>query len=187
MIIECKECKIMFNKSNGQIRKSSNHFCSRKCAISFNRLKPKNPSKERKCASCESIFYRSREHRSYIFCSECVKDRDEQIEILKIRTISEYHSMDGVKNKHPSWKNAHIRSLNRSWNKTLTNLPCQKCGYNLHIELAHIKPISSFSESTTIGAINDPNNILALCRNCHWELDNGKIKIEDIPKRKNQL
>lgn len=54
---------------------------------------------------------------------------------------------------------------------------CEKCGYDKHVEACHIKPISSFSQDTLISIINDPNNIIALCPNCHWELDN-KVEVE---------
>ena len=54
---------------------------------------------------------------------------------------------------------------------------CQKCGYNKHIEIAHIKPISDFSLDTLVSVVNANDNLIALCPNCHWEHDNGLIKI----------
>lgn len=36
----------------------------------------------------------------------------------------------------------------------------------------NLKPISEFQDSATIAEINHENNLLCLCRNCHWELDN---------------
>jgi hypothetical protein len=39
-------------------------------------------------------------------------------------------------------------------------------GYNLLFE-----PISSFADDTPIDVINAPDNLLALCPNCHWEFD----------------
>jgi len=49
---------------------------------------------------------------------------------------------------------------------------CEKCGYDKHVEACHIKPISSFTEDTLIDTINHPDNLIALCPNCHWEFDN---------------
>ena len=49
---------------------------------------------------------------------------------------------------------------------------CQK-----HVELCHIKPIHSFSETSTLGEINSENNVVQLCPNCHWEFDNGFLDI----------
>jgi len=65
-----------------------------------------------------------------------------------------------------------IRSRARS---VIKDRPCcEKCGYDKHVEACHIKPISSFSDDTPIDVINAPENILALCPNCHWEFDNIK-------------
>ena len=34
-----------------------------------------------------------------------------------------------------------------------------------------------FDKDTTLNEINDINNLMALCRNCHWEFDNGLISL----------
>ena len=98
-------------------------------------------------------------------------------------TLGEYAQRKTAKDKHPSWRNSQVRAQNRSSNKELGRLPCQVCQYSFHIELAHIKPISSFDLDTPINIVNDPSNILVLCRNHHWEFDHGVLKLEDIPKR----
>lgn len=49
---------------------------------------------------------------------------------------------------------------------------CFKCGYDKHIEICHIKPVSQFSLESTIKEVNDTNNLILLCPNCHWEFDN---------------
>ena len=59
------------------------------------------------------------------------------------------------------------------WNKILTGLPCAVCGYDKHVELAHIKAVSEFNVSDKLSDINNERNIIQLCRNCHWEFDNG--------------
>ena len=51
------------------------------------------------------------------------------------------------------------------------------CGYDNHIEVAHIKPISSFDDNTKLSEINHKNNIVALCPNHHWEFDNNLISL----------
>ena len=61
--------------------------------------------------------------------------------------------------------------------KTKQIKECQFCGYSKRVEVCHIKPISSFDKDTPIDTINDMSNLLILCPNCHWELDN---KYRDI-------
>jgi predicted restriction endonuclease len=55
---------------------------------------------------------------------------------------------------------------------------CAVCGYDKHVEICHIKGIQDFDENDTISAVNNMNNLIALCANCHWELDNGLLKLE---------
>jgi hypothetical protein len=58
---------------------------------------------------------------------------------------------------------------------------CQKsCTYDLHIDVAHIKPVSEFSNSSYIYEINTKENLIGLCKNHHWEFDNGHIALDDI-------
>lgn len=49
---------------------------------------------------------------------------------------------------------------------------CNKCGYNKHYEICHIKAVSDFVDETLVEEINSINNLIALCPNCHWEFDN---------------
>lgn len=48
---------------------------------------------------------------------------------------------------------------------------CEKCGYDKHIEVCHKRPIKEFDDTHTIKEINDINNLIGLCPNCHWEMD----------------
>jgi hypothetical protein len=54
------------------------------------------------------------------------------------------------------------------------------CDYSLHIDVAHIKPVSEFDDSVSIATINNPENLVGLCKNHHWELDNGYLLLNDI-------
>lgn len=54
---------------------------------------------------------------------------------------------------------------------------CVVCGYSAHIEVCHMKPVSEFSDDATIWEINHPDNLVGLCPNHHWELDNGFLSL----------
>ena len=54
---------------------------------------------------------------------------------------------------------------------------CAICGYDKHIEIAHIKAVSDFPDDTSIAEINNINNLIGLCPNHHWEFDNGILKL----------
>lgn len=178
MLVNCKNCNIPFEKAEIEIRRHPNHFCSRSCSAKFNNKgKQKNPPKLRICKKCKSQFISTKENkRSKILCSSCRDIYDNHTIFLKSKTLKEYQDLPSVKGKHPSWKNSHIRALNRSWNKNMIK-SCIICGYNKHVELCHIKPITSFSDDSLVGDINSPNNNICLCPNHHWELDNGFIAL----------
>ena len=55
---------------------------------------------------------------------------------------------------------------------------CAICGYTNHVQVAHIKPVSEFSNDTTISIINSITNLIGLCPNHHWEYDNNLIDIK---------
>ena len=84
---------------------------------------------------------------------------------------------------HRSSAYALIRSRARAIAKKIGLTKCMKCGYDLHVEIAHIKRISDFTEDTFINVINDPSNLLALCPTHHWEFDNGIILLNELSTR----
>lgn len=56
---------------------------------------------------------------------------------------------------------------------------CSVCGYDKHVEICHIKPVSSYNVETIL-EINDISNLIALCPNHHWEFDKGILDIREI-------
>lgn len=87
-------------------------------------------------------------------------------------------SIKDLVNKNGHRCNAYtgIRGLARTVARNIGLNSCHKCGYNKHIEIAHIRAISDFPEDTPVSVVNSPDNLLALCPNCHWEFDNPKSK-----------
>lgn len=79
-----------------------------------------------------------------------------------------------------NWQSARsaIQKSARSIYFDNTKFPkCKICGYTHHVEVAHIKSVSEFSENSTIREINSIDNLIGLCPNHHWEYDNGILKI----------
>ena len=52
---------------------------------------------------------------------------------------------------------------------------CYICGYSKHVEVCHIKPVSSFSLDSKLSDVNHISNLIMLCPNHHWEFDNGML------------
>lgn len=141
-------------------------FCSKTCAAQINnKLFPKRKT-NRKCIVCGDVV------KSYKR-SRCEKHwEDYKANKFIHRTIGEYRNLNSVRGRHASWVHAHVRQFARSWNKDLLKNPCAHCGYTKHVELCHIKPLSSFKDTALLGEVNGKDNVIQLCPNCHWEFDN---------------
>lgn len=161
---KCQRCQSDFQPTKPDQR-YCNHRCRKRQAAADWRARGKQA---RQCPSCSNPL-RGCEKA----CKNCL-------------TLHDVRSRLSVKGKHPSWFNSHVRLYNRSWNKELLSLPCQVCGYKKHIELAHIKAVSTFPVETAIATVNNPDNILVLCPNHHWEFDNELIDLVDILPRPEQ-
>jgi len=147
-------------------------FCSRSCSASYtNKTSPKRKLKK-KCSKCEKVV---RNYRSTL----CQRHWDDYIKWSKnnrrSKTIKEL--IEKRSNLHRSSAYADIRNFARQDYKNLLEKPCSSCGYNKHVELCHIKPISEFPLEATINEVNHDSNVIQLCPNCHWEFDNGLLEL----------
>lgn len=146
-------------------------FCCLKCAAKYNNANSINlikcrKKKTKKCKTCNNLIY-----SSVTYCNECysIHQWDEQ-------KLSELIYL----NHHKSSTFAKIRSRARAIGKHLGFCKCMKCGYDKHFEVSHIKGLAEFSLDTEYKVVNHPLNLIALCPNCHWEFDNGKITLQEI-------
>ena len=150
-------------------------FCSRSCSASWNNSQqPKRKMKVHYCNDCSGKIDRRTWTESTRLCKSCINSRD-----IKNKTLGEYRGKLSVKGKHPSWIHSHVRQFCRSWNKELLAKPCANCGYDKHVELCHIKAVSSFPDSALLEEVNHPDNVIQLCRNCHWEFDSGILTLSN--------
>lgn len=138
-------------------------YCSQKCsALINNKIKPKRKKAMKKCNSCENMV-----PKRDMYCEDC-KNIGKNLRggmLLKEKTIQEI--MDKGSNRYNVIR-GHARKLMK--NKLQV---CENCGYKKHVETCHKKEISKYPKTTKIREINVPENLLILCRNCHWELDHG--------------
>lgn len=78
---------------------------------------------------------------------------------------------------YQSYRSAIRKHAELTYLKSCKVKKCAICGYDKHIEIAHIKSVSKFDDSATIAEINSIENLIALCPNHHWEYDSGILKI----------
>lgn len=138
-------------------------FCSRSCAaITNNRYAPKRELQ----GNCRTCHAKIRKKVSY--CKECWQDR--QVNWSET-TMGE---LKGSDNANFGGRYPHLRALSRKWYIANSRpLICGICGYDKHVDICHIKDAKAFPESTKVSEVNAQSNLIALCKNHHWEFDNG--------------
>lgn len=147
---------------------SNPKFCSKSCSNSLNNsLNPKIKLKIIFCKTCNKRIKRnSYRDKRRKYCSDKCNPF--------IIDWANFNYKD-ITGKRSYQKNSRIRELARNiYNKSNKPKYCTKCGYDKHYEICHIKPIHKFSEKSKISEINSLDNLIALCPNCHWELDHLK-------------
>lgn len=137
-------------------------FCSRSCAASCNnRIFPKRKAKEKSCKHCGIEIQAGK-----TTCNSCNPSLVDWSR-LTIRDLKEKSGL------HYS---SRIRdNARRVFKRSGLETKCKICGYSKHIEVCHLKPIKEFDEDTPISEVNQLSNLLALCSNHHWELDNNDL------------
>lgn len=140
-------------------------YCSRSCAATqTNRISIKRAKKGR-CKDCDTPI-RAKSLR----CATC------RVVVSKsTKTLGELKQELRARGMTAQQIRSYIRPP-----VSKRKPPCIRCGYNLHTDAAHINAVASFPDTATIGEVNDPSNIMPLCKNCHWEYDHGHISLEDI-------
>ncbi len=105
-----------------------------------------------------------------MYCKKCLPRA--QPGEKKNKKLSDYIKYRGYQIHSQVRENA--RSVYRKSNKPKE---CTNCGYKHHYHVCHIQAIKNFSSNTQISTINHPDNLIALCPNCHWELDHGLLTL----------
>lgn len=141
-----KVIEVLDKQKVGEVRKKK--FCNQSCNAKYNNhIRIRNP-KKRLC--------------------EC-KVKKEKYDFILNKTKKElfddhsgYQSARSTIRRH-----AQYVFLQSNIEKT-----CNICGYDKHIEICHKKSVSSFPNDALVSEINNINNLIGLCPNCHWEMDN---------------
>lgn len=165
--MKCLQCQSNTNNAK---------FCSSSCSATHNNSKREPKVSVKYCKSCEKPFSVKWDKRARLNCDQCVKARSyikDKFDLNQQRTVGEF-------------KNEHSNAHSRPWTDRIRGMargqhskhkhPCV-CGYSLHVEVCHKEAITDFPDSSTVAEINHPDNIIFLCRNCHWEFDHGHLQL----------
>lgn len=153
----------------GKPIKKTNKYCNQSCAAKANN------SLQGLCAECGTIIPKANKY--CINCRElgikkAINKRSDWIYNTTIKDILNRNT------KQPANNYRQIRDHARyMYTKSDRPQECKICGYTTHFDVCHIKSIKDFEEGTLISEVNSPENLIALCKNHHWELDNGYLTL----------
>lgn len=148
-------------------------FCSKSCAAKVNNSAcPKRKVESQNlCTRCGCRLSRRKGGRKTQLCLKCFAY--EEVEMFGSKTKGEVieDSLNyASKHKYEKIRQHAKRCAKRfGWQSNA----CERCGYSIHVELCHKKPIHAFPDDAHLHTINSKANIAFLCPNCHWELDNS--------------
>lgn len=142
-------------------------FCSKSCAATYNNKIHKKRQPEHKCKKCSCPIVAGR-----FYCKDCSPRKGKH----KRSLLESIYSTQANKSNNYSYIRWHARKV--FWEQEGVIKKCQNCGYDKHVEVCHIKPISAFEKETLIEEVNSPENLIGLCPNCHWEFDSGVLNIK---------
>ena len=157
--IQCKNCG----------KKTKNpKFCSQSCNATYNNTRRYGPPD-----TCKICGKRTR--RNLTTCRECyiiytIKKYGEQ-------TLGKFRKIPSSKNRYQAVR-LHAHRI-ASYYKIESD-KCLLCNYSNHLDLCHIKDISSFGDEISLNEINSPDNLVFLCPNHHWDLWHGKLLNKEL-------
>ena len=111
-------------------------------------------------------------------CWDCeyTKRKNLFYEKLKTSTIEKYVKRDTKYRANHRYQSIRNFAKNMmDWNNIKET--CSICGYNRHVEVCHKKSIASFPKETTLDIVNSLENLIYMCPNHHWELDNNVVVV----------
>ena len=169
--MKCEKCNKEHDGSYG-----SGRFCSSKCARSYSTSKDnKEETKDSECVKCNKPIKINKRSPHTVKCQNCIDS-----EKIIIRIPVDGLSKNELFEKRCNWQSARSgirKHAERVYLRSDEPKQCVICGYDKHYEICHKINVSDFDGNTLINEINSLNNLIALCRNCHWEFDNGILKI----------
>lgn len=146
-------------------------FCSKSCSAIYNNKKFPKRFRIKKCKTCEDKV-----QSGYTFCKKC-RDAKHKAVVEK-NANSTIRELKSSGNPNFGGRYSYIRALSRaSYRKSGNPMACEFCGYDLHVEICHRRDISDFPLDTKIRVVNSLKNLVALCKNHHWEFDHGVIEL----------
>jgi len=200
----CKQCGTEIIRTISSLTKITNTFCSQTCGAIYNnahtprkRMQPLGqciecgesiPRSNKYCPKCRKKYYSSRIPTT----PACFGENTKHIPLPNndfgdITLEAVIHKSKYSTNVFSRIREHAKRIILFIFNVKVQDMKCSNCGYGKHVEICHIKSVSSFPKDAKISEVNALENLTILCPNCHWELDHSPgiipLTIRDIQDR----
>lgn len=164
----CKQCKQVIEVKGqdkvSHIRKKV--FCNSSCSAIWNNInKIRKPRKI--CPDCGKPI-----QKINLRCLNCKKNYTKITQGNRTKG-----NLFSSRNGYQSARTAIRQHADVIYEDSGKLYKCKICNYDLHVEICHIKSVSSFPESATLNEINNIDNLITLCPTHHWEFDNKVITL----------
>lgn len=141
-------------------------FCGRSCSTTYRNIHSKISRKKIPTVPCSGCGRATHPENSTGICRSCKKLSNISSRNLKsIGDLREEYSTTQFHAKIRQWAREEYLGL----------YICFECGYFLHVDICHIKPVADYDKSVLIGDVNSNSNLVALCKTHHWEFDNSYL------------
>lgn len=189
----CKFCGSVIEVKEGQkvAEARRKKFCNHSCAARYNnRGVNRHGGRQRvirkrtgKCERCDcEIRYRDR-GAGYVrrkYCDVCVPLVAVESRGQSLVESSEKEELRKRSSNWTSYRASISNHARKIYAQSDRPSMCAICGYDRHVDICHKRPVSEFPDSATIAEVNDIDNLVALCKNHHWELDHGFLERKDL-------
>lgn len=167
MELICSNCQE--NYDGYKDKRTKNNFCSKSCAAKFNNKKFPKRKLTKKCKECKSLISYGRK-----YCGNCI----EQGKHLTGKPVTLSRTIESMINGRTDANRFTNIRKHASLQVRDRKQECAICKYKKHVENCHVKDIASWPLTATLREVNDPRNLILLCRNCHWELDHDCLEVD---------
>ena len=168
--VSCISCGTEVSRPPSWLKKNKQNFCCQDCFNAYRKGRKIPASWNKTCKTCDTKIL-----KKYVHCSKCTElGRHKKCGFhIEDQPLQFYIDRSNNQNRYRSIRD-HAKRITKNRDKR-----CAICGYDLHVEVCHIKAIKDFYPESLVREINHPNNLILLCKNHHWELDNGYITLNE--------
>lgn len=127
--------------------------------------------------SCDLCGKKRRKKSRNPLCRSCYDSKRQERIINDERLIGDVFYADG------SNKYNYIRGIAFNLVSSLKlEKICQCCNFSKGVQICHKRAISDFPVDTPMNKVNNIDNLILLCPNCHWLFDHGYNSMEELKK-----